>query len=135
VKIEREKRAAEEEAERQREEVKRQNRLREEAEERERQERQRRMNESTYSYGGGYTSFNDGGSFYSGFGGNSGGSSYQPQPKVSTTSYSQTSSFSGPTTKSGAPDMRYSANRAAAGLGTTKMNGAPDMRFACNRKK
>ncbi len=90
------------------------------------------MNESTYSYGGGNTSFNDGGSFYSGFGG---GSSYQPpQPKVSApSSYSQSSSFSGPTTKSGAPDMRYTANRVS--LGTNKMDGTPDMRFACNRKK
>jgi hypothetical protein len=44
--MEREKRAAEEEAERQREEVRRQKRLKEEAEDREREERQRRMNES-----------------------------------------------------------------------------------------
>ena len=94
------------------------------------------MNESYRSYGGAYSSFNDGASFFSGYGGNGGGSTYQPQPKVSapSASYSQSSSFTGPTTKSGAPDMRFAVNRAAAGLGTTKMNGAPDMRFACNKK-
>lgn len=87
------------------------------------------MNESTYSYGGGYSSFYDGGSIYSGYGGGSGGYS---QPKVSAPS--STSSFSGPTTKSGAPDMRYAANRAAAGLGTNTVSGRPDMRFSCNKK-
>ena len=80
------------------------------------------MKEQEYSYGGGYSSYNDGGSYSSGYGGY-GGSTY----------YSS-SSFSGPSTKSGAPDMRFSSNRSAAGLGTRNVGGAPDMRFSCNKK-